>query len=34
LIGATLGSYRFNSLVLRRVLALGLLIAGAKLMFT
>jgi uncharacterized membrane protein YfcA len=34
LIGATLGSCRFNSLVLRRVLAFGLLIAGAKLMFT
>jgi len=34
IIGATLGSYRFNSLVLRRVLAFGLLIAGAKLIFT
>ncbi|MGI9035915.1 MAG: sulfite exporter TauE/SafE family protein [Pyrinomonadaceae bacterium] len=33
-IGATLGSYRFNSLTLRRVLAGGLLIAGAKLIFT
>jgi uncharacterized protein len=33
-IGATLGSYRFNSLVLRRVLALGLIISGAKLIFT
>ena len=34
IIGSTLGSYRFNSLVLRRVLAVGLLIAGAKLIFT
>ena len=34
IIGATLGSYRFNSLVLRRVLSFGLLIAGAKLIFT
>ncbi|MEP6902906.1 MAG: sulfite exporter TauE/SafE family protein [Actinomycetota bacterium] len=34
LIGATVGSYRFNSLTLRRVLAVGLLIAGAKLIFT
>lgn len=34
IIGATMGSYRFNSLVLRRVLAFGLLIAGAKLIFT
>lgn len=33
-IGATLGSYRFNSLTLRRVLAVGLLLAGAKLIFT
>jgi len=33
LIGATLGSHRFNSLVLRRVLASGLMIAGAKLIF-
>ena len=33
-IGATLGSYKFNSLTLRRVLAFGLLIAGAKLIFT
>ncbi len=33
IIGATLGSYRFNSLVLRRVLSFGLLIAGAKLIF-
>lgn len=33
IIGASLGSYRFNSLVLRRVLAFGLLIAGAKLIF-
>ncbi len=33
-IGATLGSHRFNSLVLRRVLAVGLLIGGAKLIFT
>ena len=34
IIGATLGSYRFNSLTLRRVLAVGLLIAGVKLIFT
>ena len=34
LIGSTLGSYRFNSLTLRRVLAFGLLVAGAKLIFT
>ena len=34
IIGATLGSYRFNSLILRRVLAFGLLIAGAKLILT
>lgn len=34
IIGSTLGSYRFNSLTLRRVLAVGLLIAGAKLIFT
>lgn len=34
LIGATLGSYRFNSLTLRRVLAFGLVIAGTKLIFT
>jgi uncharacterized membrane protein YfcA len=34
IIGSTLGSYRFNSLVLRRVLAVGLTIAGAKLIFT
>lgn len=33
-IGATMGSYRFNSLVLRRVLAVGLIISGAKLIFT
>ncbi|MGI8470100.1 MAG: sulfite exporter TauE/SafE family protein [Pyrinomonadaceae bacterium] len=33
-IGSTLGSYRFNSLTLRRVLAVGLLIAGVKLIFT
>ncbi|MGC2236200.1 MAG: sulfite exporter TauE/SafE family protein [Pyrinomonadaceae bacterium] len=33
-IGSTLGSYRFNSLTLRRVLAFGLLIAGVKLIFT
>ncbi len=33
IIGATLGSYKFNSLTLRRVLAFGLLIAGAKLIF-
>ena len=33
-IGATVGSYRFNSLTLRRVLAFGLLIAGVKLIFT
>ncbi len=34
IIGSTLGSYRFNSLTLRRVLAVGLLLAGAKLIFT
>lgn len=34
IIGSTVGSYRFNSLTLRRVLAVGLLIAGAKLIFT
>ena len=34
IIGATLGSFRFNSLTLRRVLAFGLLIAGVKLIFT
>ena len=34
LIGSTLGSYRFNSLTLRRVLAVGLLLAGLKLIFT
>ncbi len=34
MIGATLGSYRFNSMTLRRVLAVGLLFAGAKLIFT
>ncbi|HEY0427997.1 MAG TPA: sulfite exporter TauE/SafE family protein [Pyrinomonadaceae bacterium] len=34
LIGSTLGSFRFNSLTLRRVLAVGLVIAGAKLIFT
>jgi uncharacterized membrane protein YfcA len=34
LLGATLGSRRFNSMTLRRVLAVGLLIAGAKLIFT
>lgn len=33
-IGSTLGSYRFNSLTLRRVLAVGLMIAGVKLIFT
>lgn len=33
-IGATMGSYRFNSLVLRRVLAVGLIVSGAKLIFT
>lgn len=32
--GSTLGSKKFNSLVLRRVLAVGLMIAGAKLIFT
>jgi uncharacterized protein len=31
--GSTLGSYRFNSQNLRRVLALGLIIAGIKLIF-
>lgn len=34
IIGSTLGSYRFNSLTLRRVLAFGLVIAGGKLIFT
>ncbi len=34
IIGSTLGSYRFNSLTLRRVLAVGLLFAGLKLIFT
>ncbi len=34
IIGATMGSFRFNSLTLRRVLAVGLLIAGVKLIFT
>jgi len=34
IIGSTLGSYRFNSLTLRRVLAIGLLLAGTKLIFT
>ena len=34
IIGSTFGSYRFNSLTLRRVLAIGLLLAGAKLIFT
>lgn len=33
-IGATLGSYKFNSMTLRRVLAIGLLFAGVKLIFT
>jgi uncharacterized protein len=32
-IGSTLGSYRFNSQTLRRVLAFGLIIAGGKLIF-
>ena len=34
IIGSTLGSFRFDSLTLRRVLAVGLLFAGAKLIFT
>ena len=34
IIGSTLGSFKFNSLTLRRVLACGLLIAGAKLILT
>ncbi|CAA9428398.1 MAG: hypothetical protein AVDCRST_MAG74-3729 [uncultured Pyrinomonadaceae bacterium] len=33
IIGSTLRSFRFNSLTLRRVLAVGLLLAGAKLIF-
>jgi uncharacterized membrane protein YfcA len=33
-IGSTLGSRRFDSITLRRVLAVGLLIAGAKLILT
>lgn len=34
IIGSTLGSFRFDSLTLRRVLAVGLLLAGTKLIFT
>ena len=34
IIGSTLGSQKFNSITLRRVLAFGLLIAGLKLIFT
>jgi uncharacterized membrane protein YfcA len=34
IIGSTLGSFRFDSRTLRRVLAAGLLIAGLKLIFT
>lgn len=34
IIGATLGSKKFNSMTLRRVLAVGLLVAGLKLIFT
>lgn len=34
IIGSTLGSKKFNSMTLRRVLAFGLLIAGLKLIFT
>lgn len=34
IIGSTMGSYRFNSLTLRRVLAAGLVVAGLKLFFT
>lgn len=34
IIGATLGSKKFNSMTLRRVLAVGLLVAGMKLIFT
>lgn len=34
IIGSTLGSKRFNSMTLRRVLAFGLAIAGLKLIFT
>ena len=34
IIGSTLGSQRFNSLTLRRVLAVVLLFAGLKLIFT
>jgi hypothetical protein len=33
-IGSTMGSYRFNSLTLRRVLAVGLIVSGTKLIFT
>jgi uncharacterized membrane protein YfcA len=33
IIGSTLGSYHFNSQNLRRVLALGLITAGIKLIF-
>jgi uncharacterized protein len=34
IIGSTLGSRKFNSLVLRRVLSVGLIVAGLKLIFT
>jgi uncharacterized membrane protein YfcA len=34
IIGSTLGSFRFDSLTLRRILAISLLLAGAKLIFT
>jgi hypothetical protein len=34
IIGSTLGSKKFNSMTLRRVLAFGLLVAGLKLIFT
>jgi uncharacterized membrane protein YfcA len=33
IVGSTLGAKRFNSLMLRRVLALVLVLAGAKLIF-
>jgi uncharacterized membrane protein YfcA len=34
IIGSTLGSQKFNSLTLRRVLSAGLIVAGLKLIFT
>lgn len=34
IVGATLGSKKFNSMTLRRILAVGLAVAGLKLIFT